>query len=107
MAPSLGSITAARHIAPAAAAIAAVIQEQPLAIRRLAPAHQLQFLGGKQLRGRLRDGPQNVLERILATALPLPAITAIGSCQAAVSHGLDSGLGDSFNILARSSLPHS
>jgi len=69
------AIAAGLHRAPAAAAVAAVIQEEPIAIRSLAFANFLQVRRGQQLRRRLRDRPDDSLQ--ITVIVPLPAVAAV------------------------------
>ncbi len=98
MTPRLLAIAAGLHVAPAAAAIAAVIEEKPLTVGRLAPAHIAQSAGGEKIGGGLRYWPQDVVQRILAVRLPLPAIAAVGAGQRTVLQRLDGKIVDDVEV---------
>ena len=78
------AVAAGLHVAPAAAAVAAVVEEEPLAIGGLAFANGGASVRGKKLGSRLRHRPQYAVEKIASVALPFPAIITVPSRQFAV-----------------------
>ena len=89
MATCFRAVAAALHVAPAAAAVAAVVKEQPLAVSGFAEAHGLEFRGGEKIRRRLSYRPKDALERVLGIRPPLPSIAAVRAGQRAVLRGIE------------------
>ena len=104
MPAGLLAVAADFHIAPAAAAVAAVIEKQPAAIRSLAEAHSPQILGGQQLSGRLRRGPRDSLQRSPAIGPPLPSVSAVGRNQATMAQRLQRAIVNHVEIAGGDSL---
>lgn len=98
MPAGLLAIAASRHVAPAPAAIAAVVQKQPFTIRRLAETHDSQLLRSEQLGRGLRHGPQDSVKRIAALRLPLPAIAAVHPRKTAMLQRFQREVGDQIQI---------
>ena len=84
MAPGFLAVAAGLHVAPAAAAVAALVEEKPLAVGGPAFANGGASVRGKKLGSRLRDRPQYAIEKIASVGLPFPAILAVGSRQFAM-----------------------
>ncbi len=89
VAPGFLAVAAGLHVAPAAAAIAALIEEEPLAIGGAAFADGGASVRGKKLGSGFRDRPQYAIEKIASVGLPFPAIATVGSRQFAVPQGLE------------------
>ena len=62
--PDLRAIPAILHITPAAASIAAGVQKHPTALVTAALAEAREIRRRQQIRGRLRDSPENGIERV-------------------------------------------
>ena len=76
MPAGFGTVAAGGHVAPATAAVPAVVEEEPLAIGRLAQAHDVQIVGSKQVGRGLRHWPDKQLQGAGGGA-PAPGITAV------------------------------
>ena len=62
MAPGLLAVSAAPHVTPAAAVVAARVQEQPVAVLAGAPPDSLRFLRHQEVRRRSHNGPEHAVE---------------------------------------------
>src|ERR1019366_3897317 len=78
------AVAAGLHVAPAAAAVAAVVEEEPLAVGGTAFANCGAIFRGKKFGSRLRDRPQYAIEKITSVGSPFPAIIAVCLRQFAV-----------------------
>src|ERR1019366_6088064 len=81
VAPGFLAVAARLHVAPAAAAVAAVVEKEPLAIGGPAFANGGASVRGEKFGSRLRDRPQYAIEKIASVGLPFPAILAVPSRQ--------------------------
>ena len=95
------AIAAGLHVAPAAAAVAAVVEEEPLAIGRAAFANGGASVRGKKLGSRLRNRPQNAIGTVSSVGLPFPTIIAIRSRQFAVLQGRQRKIVDPLDVRGR------
>jgi len=84
MAPGFLAVAAYLHIAPAAAAIAALVEEKPGAVGRFAHAHCVELRRSEEFRRRLRNRPQDALQPVPGVPIPFPAEAILSSRQAAV-----------------------
>lgn len=82
--PRFLAVAAGLHVAPAAAAVAAVVEEEPLAIGGPAFANGGASFRGEKFGSRLRHRPQYAIEKIASVGLPFPAIITIPLRQFAV-----------------------
>jgi len=73
-APDLGTVSAHFHVAPAAAVVAAGIQEKPLAVFRLAGADTVEVGRSQQIKSGAKNRPQNAVAGsfIFVVGNPLP-----------------------------------
>jgi hypothetical protein len=104
--PGFLAIAAGLHVAPAAAAVAAVVEEEPLAVGGPAFANGGASLRGKKLGSRLRDRPQYAIEQIASLGLPFPAIIAVPSRQFAVLQRRQRKVIDLLNVCGRGVLAY-
>lgn len=102
--PGFLAVAAGLHVAPAAAAVAAVVEEEPLAIGGPAFANGGASVRGEKLGRRLRDRPQYAIEQIASVGLPFPAIITVPSRQFAVLQRLERRLVDPLDVCGRDML---
>ncbi len=84
--PDLGAVSAYFHVAPAAAVVAAGIQEKPLAAFRLAGTDTVQVRRSQQIKSGAKNWPQNAVAGsfILIVGDPLPFEAGVSAPQVKV-----------------------
>src|SRR5579884_3290674 len=99
----LGAVAADFHIAPAAAVVAAGVQEEPPAGFGLARPHTVQVGRGQQVNGRTNDGPENAIANGFAFVLlvPLPFETVRSPAQTKVARDAPPFAADFIEIRGR------
>lgn len=105
--PGFLAVAAGLHVAPAAAAVAALVEEEPLAIGGPAFANGGASFRGQKLGSRLRDRPQYAIEQIASVGLPFPAILAVPLRQFAVPQRRQCKVVDLLDVCGRDMLPRS
>ena len=95
------AVAAHLHVAPAAAAIAALVEEEPGAIGRFAHAHRAELRGSEELRRRQRNRPQNAIQYQPGVRIPLPAIAILNPHQPAMDHCPEGEVVDLLQIAGR------
>src|SRR5271167_974061 len=95
------AVAADLHIAPAAAAIAALIEEKPGTGWRFAHAYRAELRGSEEFRRRLGNQPQNELQHPFVVPLPLPAIDMANPHQPAMNQRLYFNVIDLLQIAGR------
>lgn len=93
------AVAARFHIAPAPTAVAAVVEEEPLAIGRSTFTNGGAIFRGKKIGSGLGNGPENTLEKIRAVGLPLPTIVAVRADQFAMLQRLEREVVDLLDVL--------
>src|ERR1019366_6158757 len=105
VAPGFLAVAARLHVAPAAAAVAAVVEKEPLAIGGPAFANGGASGRGEKFGSRLRDRPQYAIEKIASVGLPFPAILAVPSRQFAALQRHQRKVIDLLDVCGRGMLP--
>src|ERR1019366_231418 len=105
VAPGFLAVAARLHVAPAAAAVAAVVEKEPLAIGGPAFANGGASVRGEKFGSRLRDRPQYAIEKIASVGLPFPAILAVPSRQFAALQRHQRKVIDLLDVCGRGMLP--